>query len=226
VNRLLNRGIDVNAVAEFLERLITGALSIRALTILPRLAASTRRAAWPWTMLVDRAFGIGLRVENRTASTCTALLAACGGIVPVARCAACIARIAFSGRTALALSWLVSAGRTLRWIARVVALVEHPETTADLPLDIRGTAFQERVWRALQAIPPGATASYAALAECIGAKGAARAVAGACAANRLAVAVPCHRVVRGDGALSGYAWGVDRKRELLARETAAAENKP
>ncbi len=113
-----------------------------------------------------------------------------------------------------------------RLIARVVALVEHPETTADLPLDIRGTAFQERVWRALQAIPPGATASYAALAECIGAKGAARAVAGACAANRLAVAIPCHRVVRGDGALSGYAWGVDRKRELLARETAAAENKP
>ncbi|MGC8523051.1 MAG: bifunctional DNA-binding transcriptional regulator/O6-methylguanine-DNA methyltransferase Ada [Acidibrevibacterium sp.] len=112
-----------------------------------------------------------------------------------------------------------------RLVARVVALVEHPERAADLPLDIRGTAFQERVWRALQAIPPGMTVSYAALAERIGAKGAARAVAGACAANPLAVAIPCHRVVRSDGALSGYAWGVGRKRALLARE-AAAKNKP
>ncbi len=112
-----------------------------------------------------------------------------------------------------------------RLVTRVIALVEHPEMAADLPLDIRGTAFQERVWRALQAIPPGMTVSYAALAERIGAKGAARAVAGACAANPLAIAIPCHRVVRSDGALSGYAWGVGRKRALLARE-AAAKNKP
>ncbi len=110
-----------------------------------------------------------------------------------------------------------------RLVAQVIALVEHPETAADLPLDIRGTAFQERVWRALQAIPPGTTLSYAALAERIGAKGAARAVARACAANPLAIAIPCHRVVRRDGAVSGYAWGVGRKRALLARE--ATENK-
>ncbi len=112
-----------------------------------------------------------------------------------------------------------------RLVARVVALVEQPGAAADLPLDIRGTAFQERVWRALRRIAPGETISYAALAERIGAKGAARAVASACAANRLAVAIPCHRVVRGDGAVSGYAWGVERKRALLAREANGVKNK-
>ncbi len=105
-----------------------------------------------------------------------------------------------------------------RLVARVAALVENPGAASDLPLDIRGTAFQERVWRALRLIEPGETISYAALAARIGAPGAARAVASACAANRLAVAIPCHRVVRGDGAVSGYAWGVARKRALLARE--------
>lgn len=103
-------------------------------------------------------------------------------------------------------------------LARVLALVEHPAQACDLPLDIRGTAFQARVWRALQAIPAGATADYAQVAASIGAPRSARAVAAACAANALAVAVPCHRVVRRDGALSGYRWGVERKRELLARE--------
>lgn len=106
-------------------------------------------------------------------------------------------------------------------LARAVAAVEAPAGGLDLPLDIGGTAFQRRVWNALRAIPAGATASYGEIAGKIGAPGAARAVARACAANPLAVAVPCHRVVRGDGSLSGYRWGADRKRVLLEREGAA-----
>lgn len=108
-----------------------------------------------------------------------------------------------------------------RLVARVVALVEAPARGLDLPLDVRGTVFQQRVWQALRAIPAGETMSYAELATRIGAPAAVRAVAGACAANTLAVAIPCHRVVRTDGALSGYAWGVERKRRLLERERAA-----
>jgi AraC family transcriptional regulator, regulatory protein of adaptative response / methylated-DNA-[protein]-cysteine methyltransferase len=103
-------------------------------------------------------------------------------------------------------------------VARVVALVETPSRGCDLPLDVRGTAFQQRVWEALRRIPPGTTVSYAELAARVGAPGGARAVAQACAANTLAVAIPCHRVVRTDGALSGYRWGVERKRRLLERE--------
>jgi len=103
-------------------------------------------------------------------------------------------------------------------VARVVALVDAPGTGADLPLDLRGTAFQQRVWQALRGIPPGHTASYAEIAARIGTPTAARAVAQACAANPLAVAVPCHRVVRQNGDLAGYRWGVARKRALLARE--------
>lgn len=103
-------------------------------------------------------------------------------------------------------------------VARVCALVETPQAGLDLPLDVRGTAFQRRVWQALQDIPPGTTASYSEIARRIGSPRATRAVAGACAANAIAVAIPCHRVVRNDGALSGYAWGVARKRSLLARE--------
>lgn len=109
-------------------------------------------------------------------------------------------------------------------VAHVVAFIEAPAAGLDLPLDIQGTAFQQRVWAALRAIPAGATASYAEIAAGIGQPGAARAVAQACAANRLAVAVPCHRVVRGDGDLSGYRWGAARKRALLAREAAAAKD--
>jgi len=103
-------------------------------------------------------------------------------------------------------------------VARVVGMVESPKLGLDLPLDIRGTAFQQRVWRALQEIPPGQTASYAQIAQSLGSPQSVRAVAGACAANALAVAIPCHRVVRSDGGLSGYRWGVERKRALLARE--------
>jgi AraC family transcriptional regulator of adaptative response/methylated-DNA-[protein]-cysteine methyltransferase len=106
-------------------------------------------------------------------------------------------------------------------VARVVGLVEAPALGVDLPLDIRGTAFQQRVWKALQEIPAGRTASYADIAARIGRPKAVRAVAGACAANNLAVAIPCHRVVRSDGSLSGYAWGVERKRKLLQVEAAA-----
>jgi AraC family transcriptional regulator of adaptative response/methylated-DNA-[protein]-cysteine methyltransferase len=109
-----------------------------------------------------------------------------------------------------------------RRVAEVVGLVEAPGLGSDLPLDVRGTAFQQRVWQALREIPPGETASYADVAEKIGAPKAVRAVAQACAANPLAVAIPCHRVVRTDGALSGYRWGVERKRELLKREGVAA----
>ena len=107
-------------------------------------------------------------------------------------------------------------------VARVVGLVEAPGIGLDLPLDVRGTAFQQRVWQALRDIPVGETASYAEIARRIGSPQAARAVAAACAANNLAVAIPCHRVVRKGGALSGYAWGVERKRTLLNRE--ASEN--
>lgn len=104
-------------------------------------------------------------------------------------------------------------------VARVVGLIELPGLGLDLPLDVRGTAFQQRVWQALRQIPVGQTVSYAEIARRIGSPAAVRAVAGACAANNLAVAIPCHRVVRNDGALSGYAWGVDRKRALLERES-------
>jgi AraC family transcriptional regulator of adaptative response/methylated-DNA-[protein]-cysteine methyltransferase len=106
-------------------------------------------------------------------------------------------------------------------LARVARFVETPATGLDLPLDPRGTAFQLRVWQALRAIPAGSTASYTEVAERIGAPGAVRAVAQACAANAIAVAIPCHRVVRSDGAISGYRWGVERKRALLARESVA-----
>jgi AraC family transcriptional regulator of adaptative response/methylated-DNA-[protein]-cysteine methyltransferase len=106
-------------------------------------------------------------------------------------------------------------------VAQVIRLVEMPSTSCDLPLDIRGTAFQRRVWEELRRIPAGATTSYRNIAKAIGAPKAARAVAQACAANSLAVAIPCHRVVRADGDLSGYRWGAERKRALLAREEKA-----
>jgi AraC family transcriptional regulator of adaptative response/methylated-DNA-[protein]-cysteine methyltransferase len=103
-------------------------------------------------------------------------------------------------------------------VARVVGFVEAPARGLDLPLDVQGTAFQQRVWQALRAIPSGTTASYKDIAERIGAPQAVRAVAQACASNALAVAIPCHRVVRQDGALAGYRWGIERKRALLERE--------
>jgi len=106
-------------------------------------------------------------------------------------------------------------------VATVVGFVEAPALGLDLPLDVRGTAFQQRVWQALRDIPAGTIASYSEIAQRIGSPTAVRAVAGACAANMLAVAIPCHRVVRHDGGLSGYRWGVERKRALLAREAKA-----
>ncbi|MCA0045709.1 bifunctional DNA-binding transcriptional regulator/O6-methylguanine-DNA methyltransferase Ada [Mesorhizobium sp. B283B1A] len=110
-------------------------------------------------------------------------------------------------------------------VARVVGFVEAPALGLDLPLDVRGTAFQQRVWQALQEIPVGKTVSYAEMARRIGTPNATRAVAAACAANALAVAIPCHRVIRKDGSLSGYAWGAERKRALLDRE-AGVSNAP
>jgi AraC family transcriptional regulator of adaptative response/methylated-DNA-[protein]-cysteine methyltransferase len=106
-------------------------------------------------------------------------------------------------------------------VARVVGFVEAPRLGLNLPLDVRGTAFQQRVWRALRDIPAGATATYSDIARRIGAPKSMRAVAGACAANPIAVAIPCHRVVRNDGTLSGYRWGVERKRALIEREAVA-----
>jgi len=108
-----------------------------------------------------------------------------------------------------------------RLVAKVVGFVESPGIGLDLPLDVRGTAFQQRVWQALRKIPAGTTVSYSELAKRIGAPKAVRAVAGACAANALAVAIPCHRVVRNDGEVSGYRWGVERKRTLLKKEANA-----
>src|SRR5260370_39292665 len=96
-------------------------------------------------------------------------------------------------------------------VASAVGFIDAPRLGGDLPLDVRGTAFQRRVWRALQGVPIGQTVSYTEIARRIGSPNAKRAVAGACAANHLAVAIPCHRVVRNDGSLSGYAWGVERK---------------
>ena len=106
-------------------------------------------------------------------------------------------------------------------VAKVVGLVEAPSVGLDLPLDIRGTAFQQRVWQALREIPAGRTASYTDIARRIGEPKAVRGVAQACGANKIAVAIPCHRVVRNDGALSGYRWGVERKRALLDKEASA-----
>ncbi|WMY73208.1 bifunctional DNA-binding transcriptional regulator/O6-methylguanine-DNA methyltransferase Ada [Buttiauxella selenatireducens] len=108
-------------------------------------------------------------------------------------------------------------------VARVVSVLEHPNQPFSLPLDIQGTAFQQLVWQALREIPVGQTASYRDIAQRIGKPQAVRAVAGACAANKLAVIIPCHRVVRNDGAISGYRWGVERKRQLLEIEAEQQE---
>jgi AraC family transcriptional regulator of adaptative response/methylated-DNA-[protein]-cysteine methyltransferase len=107
-------------------------------------------------------------------------------------------------------------------VARVVGFIEAPKAGLDLPLDVRGTAFQQRVWKALREIPCGRTCTYSEIARRIGSPKAVRAVAGACASNGLAVAIPCHRVVRRDGHVSGYRWGVERKIALLGREKIAA----
>jgi AraC family transcriptional regulator, regulatory protein of adaptative response / methylated-DNA-[protein]-cysteine methyltransferase len=120
-----------------------------------------------------------------------------------------------------ALIWPADAALT-GWAERIVQFITQPGTQPDLPLDIRGTAFQALVWRALQKIPPGRTASYGEIAAALGRPSSVRAVAQACASNNLAMLVPCHRVVRSDGALAGYRWGIERKRALLARERAAA----
>jgi AraC family transcriptional regulator, regulatory protein of adaptative response / methylated-DNA-[protein]-cysteine methyltransferase len=112
------------------------------------------------------------------------------------------------------------------WADRIVGFITAPGRNLDLPLDIQGTAFQARVWRALQKIPLGKTASYAEIAAALGQPKAVRAVAQACASNKLALLVPCHRVIRSDGDLGGYRWGLERKRALLARERAAAAQEP
>jgi AraC family transcriptional regulator, regulatory protein of adaptative response / methylated-DNA-[protein]-cysteine methyltransferase len=113
---------------------------------------------------------------------------------------------------------LAADGDFEEFAAKVVNLVEKPNMGLNLRLDVRGTAFQQRVWRELQKIPAGSTASYAEIARRIGLPQSVRAVAKACGANALAVAIPCHRVVKSDGAMSGYRWGVERKRALLSRE--------
>jgi len=108
-----------------------------------------------------------------------------------------------------------------QWVAKIAGLIEASGIGLDLPLDMHGTAFQQRVWQALREIPAGETRSYAEIACRIGAPASARAVAHACATNALAIAIPCHRVVRSDGTLAGYRWGVERKRALLEKEAAA-----
>ena len=110
-----------------------------------------------------------------------------------------------------------------QWVADITAFIRTPRHGLRLPLDIQGTAFQHRVWKALQAIPSGRTASYRDVAAAIGQPTAHRAVASACSANKLALAIPCHRVVRTDGQLGGYRWGLERKRRLLEREEAVSE---
>ena len=120
-----------------------------------------------------------------------------------------------------ALIWPADAALTA-WAERIVRFITRPDAQPDLPLDIRGTAFQALVWRALLKIPPGRTATYSEIAAALGRPSAVRAVAHACASNKLAVLVPCHRVVRRNGDLAGYRWGIERKRALLAREREAA----
>ena len=116
-------------------------------------------------------------------------------------------------------AWLIGADRDYEaLVARVVGFVETPGSEPTLPLDVRGTVFQRRVWQALQRIPAGKKVTYAEVARRIRLPKAVRAVASACAANNLAVVIPCHRVVRTDGSLSGYAWGIERKRALIERE--------
>ena len=105
-----------------------------------------------------------------------------------------------------------------KWVQEVLNYLEHPQGLLNLPLDVQGTVFQQRVWQALRDIPSGETRSYTAVAQAIGAPKAVRAVAQACANNPVAVAIPCHRVVRNDGNLSGYRWGVERKAQLLKKE--------
>jgi AraC family transcriptional regulator, regulatory protein of adaptative response / methylated-DNA-[protein]-cysteine methyltransferase len=107
------------------------------------------------------------------------------------------------------------------WVQSVLSYLDHPNSGLNLPLDIRGTAFQQQVWQAVQEIPIGETISYTELARRVGHPKAVRAAAGACASNKIAVAIPCHRVVRSDGSLSGYRWGIERKRKLLEREKEA-----
>lgn len=119
---------------------------------------------------------------------------------------------------------LIAAGAAFdELLARVVAFLARPEQELDLPLDIQGTAFQCQVWQALRTVPAGQTLSYAQLAARLGRPQASRAVAGACAANKLAVVVPCHRITRADGAISGYRWGVERKRQLLDQEAKTSD---
>ncbi|MDZ5614449.1 methylated-DNA--[protein]-cysteine S-methyltransferase [Achromobacter xylosoxidans] len=118
---------------------------------------------------------------------------------------------------------LIGADREFeQWMAAVVGFVENPSVGLHLPLDVRGTVFQRRVWEALREIPVGATATYTDIAERIGSPRSVRAVARACATNNIALAIPCHRVVRTDGSLAGYRWGIERKRELIEREAKAA----
>jgi AraC family transcriptional regulator of adaptative response/methylated-DNA-[protein]-cysteine methyltransferase len=112
------------------------------------------------------------------------------------------------------------------WLNAVVQGIDRSTALVDLPLDIQGTAFQTRIWKALREIPHGSTTTYAELARRIGSPSAVRAVGAACSANPVAVLVPCHRVIRSDGGISGYRWGVERKRELLRREVAGRSNGP
>ena len=153
-------------------------------------------------------------------------LARCWWPRPTKACArSCSATIPTSWRASFRIASLAPSSwaaipSSSAWSRKSSGWWRRPVRASDLPLDIRGTAFQERVWQALRAIPPGRTATYAEIARAVGRPKAARAVAQACAANPLAIAIPCHRVVRTDGDLSGYRWGVERKRELIAREAA------
>lgn len=108
-----------------------------------------------------------------------------------------------------------------QWLTQVIGVIDNPSQSLDLPLTMSGTAFQQQVWQALREIPAGTTRSYSELAQTLGKPQAVRAVASACAANKIAVLIPCHRVIRSDGALSGYRWGIERKQRLLEREQQA-----
>ena len=188
----------------------------------PSRAYEKTRLRLGMTPSAYRAGGAGQQVTY-------ALVQSSLGRTLVARTERGVCRVAFGTSEAALLSELraeyphaeLSAAKSVeeRWVQETVGAVDAPWTSTNLPLDLHGTAFQLRVWKALQQIPPGQTASYKDVARKVGSPRAVRAVAQACASNALAVLVPCHRVVRSDGSPGGYRWGVARKEQLLRAET-------
>jgi AraC family transcriptional regulator of adaptative response/methylated-DNA-[protein]-cysteine methyltransferase len=187
-------------------------------------AVSSRRLGMTPTQW--RAGGAGAEIQYATGATSlgTVLVAATDKGICAIELGDDPAALVAGLRSRLPRSRLIAGDRAFHdWVARVIGCIEEPAKGLELPLDVRGTAFQQRVWQALREVPAGSTATYTELARRLGRPQAVRAVANACARNAIAVAIPCHRIVRSDGSLAGYRWGVERKRALLQREHASIE---